>query len=134
MDHFVKKFRVPIKPRRGELPFAEPFDDGEIRRVFKVSCPDQLDAIKTVIGEGILSPRAPKLIFPSQLLSIFLSNCLDALQSYDVMKIIVDDSVQPGFLRQDELLKCVEKYNLVIGNGYILGLIPRWDLKHTKSG
>lgn len=36
-----------------------------------------------------------------------------------------------GFLRQGELLKCVQKYTLGIGNGYILGIFPRRDLKHT---
>lgn len=133
MDHYLKNFRVPVKPREGELPLAEPFDDGELGIIFKVSCPDRIDAIKKVIGEGIIAPQAPRLLFPSQLLSIFLSNYLDALQSFELLKIIVDDSIQPGFLKQGEMLKCVQKYNLGEGNGYILGIFPRWDLKHTKS-
>lgn len=65
MYHFLKKYRVLVKPRRGEFPFIEPIDDGEIGRVFKVSCPNQLDAIKIIIGKGILSPLAPRLLFPS---------------------------------------------------------------------
>ncbi|GLJ49367.1 hypothetical protein SUGI_1044340 [Cryptomeria japonica] len=59
---------------------------------------------------------------------------MDGLQYYDLLEIILDDSVQLGFLKQGELFKCVQKYNLGSGNGYILGVFPRWDLKHTKSG
>ncbi|GLJ28026.1 hypothetical protein SUGI_0550330 [Cryptomeria japonica] len=127
-------FRVPIDPRVGELPFDEPLDDGELGRVFRVSCPQRLDAVKTIIGEEILKPHAFKLLFPSQLLSVFLSNCMDGLQSYNMLKIIVDDAILPGFIKQGELLQCVQNYNLGNDSAFILGIFPRRDLKYSKLG
>lgn len=49
---------------------------------FKVGCRQYRRSIERTIGEETLFPQEKRLIFLSQLVSIFLSNIFDVLQSW----------------------------------------------------
>lgn len=79
MDYMAKNFRVPFKIRVGELPFFGEVNFFEISWVFRMTYPSVVDSIQMVIREEVLKLNAPRLLFTSQLLSIFLYNSMDFL-------------------------------------------------------
>lgn len=82
---------------------------------------------KRVIGEEILFPRERWAIFPSQLISIFLSNMFDLLQSLSMLELIAAKVVKHVFLLGNKLLLAIQRYDLWEGNAHIGGIFL-WHL------
>lgn len=94
-----------------------------------MSCPSLLDSIQTILGQEILCPSSPRLLFPTQVLSIFLLNVMDLVQSFVFLSIVVQESVSPNYLNEDELLQAIQGYKLEKGKAFIGGIFPKYYLR-----
>lgn len=63
-------------------------------------------------------------IYPSQFVSIFLSNVFDLLKSLSMLELIASKVVKDVFLHGNKLLVVVQKYDLWEGNAHIGGIFP----------
>ncbi|GLJ25419.1 hypothetical protein SUGI_0486700 [Cryptomeria japonica] len=96
MDYKPRNYRVHISMADWECPFTGHITNDMLHQVFNTSN-YQKRSVKMIIREEILFPQASKLLFPSQLVSIFLSNAMDLLQSLDSLEHIAK-RVQTGAL------------------------------------
>lgn len=81
-----------------------------------------------MIGEEIMFPQARQAIFPSQLISIFLSNAFDLLQSLSMLELITAKVVKHEFQPSNKLLLATQRYDLWEGNAHIGGIFLRYFL------
>ena len=60
-------------------------------------------AIQNIIGEELLCPSALVFLYPSRVISIFLSNAMDLLQSPDMLRVLAHKVILPHFLVDNKL-------------------------------
>lgn len=65
MEYIVKNFKVPMQIKAGECPFFGDIREFELSFIFRVSFPSMVDNVRVVIGDHVLSPSAPRILFPS---------------------------------------------------------------------
>lgn len=119
MDYYPRNYRVFLELKDWELPFLGCIKDDMLAVIFFCDRPHIRRGIKRTIGHEILFPPGKRLIYPSQILSIFLSNALDLLQSPFHLELIVSRFVRPGFLQGGRLVKACQKYDLWSGAALI---------------
>lgn len=117
-----------------ECPYSGHDTDEVLGQVFHVQSNHTRRSVKRIIGEEIIIfPQASRLIFPSQLLSIFLWNALDLLQSLELLEIIVERLVCDVYLPANKLISTIEKYDMWEGESEIGGLFPRYLLQNGHA-
>lgn len=97
MEYMSHKFRVNISVEEWERPLIDHISYDQLGQVFLTHSYQVRKSIKHLIGEEILFPQARRLIFPSHLVSIFLLNSLDMLQSLSLLEIIASKVVKEIF-------------------------------------
>lgn len=63
-------------------------NDRDLDQLFLLHNLELRRAIKDFIGEEMLSPQAKRIMYSHQILSSFLSNALDLLQSIPLMDLV----------------------------------------------
>ncbi|GLJ12406.1 hypothetical protein SUGI_0190180 [Cryptomeria japonica] len=124
IEYMSQNYRVAISVAPGERPFSDKILDEQLAQVFNVHCYQYKKSIKRIIGDEILFPQARRVFFPSQLVSIYLSNALDLLQSLSSLELIARKVVKNELLSDNKLLLAVQNYDLWKGQAYIGGLFP----------
>lgn len=130
MEFFPHNYRIFILVNEWELPISEEIGDVELQLVFKDHCATLKNHIKRVVGGEILEPEAKRLIYPSHLLSIFISNLMDLLQDVKLVESVTNKVVNEEYLQNDVLYKSYQRYDLWKGHGYVGGLFPKHFLLH----
>lgn len=108
-----------------EHPYSGHITDEILGQFFNVQSNHTRRSVKRIIGEEILFPQAGRLIFPYQLVSIFLSNTLDLLQSLELLEIITERVACDVYLPSNKLISIVQKYDMWEGEVEIGGLFQR---------
>lgn len=104
-----------MEPEDWEIPFLRCIKDDMLAIIFFCEQPHIERGMKRIIGHEILSPLAKRLIYPSQILSVLLSNALDLLQSSLHLELIVSRFIRLSFLQGGKLVKVCQKYDLWSG-------------------
>ena len=102
MDYYPRNYRVFLETEEWEMPFLGCIKDDMFAIIFFYDHPNIQRGIKRIIGHDILFPLGKRLIYPSQILSIFL---LNALQSLFHLELIVSRFIKPSFCREASLPK-----------------------------
>ena len=68
--------------------------------------------ISRVIGEEVLSLAVRRVIFPSQIIPIFLSNALDLLQSMKDLLSICKKVFKYSVVSEDSILVAIQNYDM----------------------
>ena len=84
--------------------------------------------IRHINGEELLCPSALVFIYPSQVISIFLSNAMDLLQSPDMLQVLASKVIFPHFLMDNKLDMAMKKYDLWNGMALVGGLFSHFQL------
>ena len=75
--------------------------------------PDEVEnAALAVIGGEILMPKAPRCLYHSQVLSIFLSNTFDMIPDYRILMRLAAKCIKQEFPGVDVLRQAVKRYSL----------------------
>lgn len=128
----VRNYRMPVLVKSWEELFLACIEKDELQKFFKVNYKSVLNCIKVIIGEDVFHTELQMIIFPTNLLSIFLSNILDLVQNFNVLKNIANKFVISLYLENDALLQSVQQYDFTKGDGLVGGLFPR-HLIHFKK-
>ena len=81
-------------------------------------------AIRSIIGDGVLRPRAPRPIYQTQILSILYSNIYDMLPEYRKMMKIEEFYINPPFVNAAILDEAISGYSLHGSKAWVGGIIP----------
>lgn len=125
LEYIPQNYRINISMPEWEQPFSEHITNEHIGLVFLSHSYQVWKSIKRIISEHILFPQSRRIIFSSQLVSIFLSNALYLLQSMPLLEIIFAKVVRYVFLLDNKILLVVQRYDLWDGATYIGGIFPR---------
>ena len=77
-------------------------------QIFIIHSPTVRRAIWHIISEELLCPSTPLLFYPSQLLSIFLSNAMDLMQSPKMLHVLAQKVILPHFLADNKLIMAMQ--------------------------
>ena len=80
-------------------------------------------AIRSIIGDGVLRPRAPRPIYQTQILSILYSNIYDMLSEYRTMMKIEEFCINPPFVNAAILDEAISGYLLQGSKAWVGGII-----------
>ena len=87
--------------------------DVVIDQMFIVHSPTVRREIRHIIGEELLCPLAPLFFYPSQLISLFLSNVMDLMQSLEMLHALARKVIHPHFLASNKLILAMQ--NMLYG-------------------
>ena len=71
-----------------------------------------VNAVLAVIGDEFLLPKAPRCLYHSKVVSIFLSNTLDMLPDYKIFMRVAAKCIKQEFTGVDVLHGVVKRYRL----------------------
>lgn len=128
MEYQPRNYRISLPINDWELPLSDQISDENPSQMFKTHCVQFRKRIKRIIGDEILYPNARGVIFPSQVISTFLSNSIDLFQSFHSLQIIAEKVIKEVFIQENRLLSLVQAYDLWQGQGRIGALFPRYFL------
>lgn len=133
MDYHSKNYRVWFPVQRWERPFTGRMEEFHLQTIFKLRCPYDYRWLKCIIGMKFLHPKSRRLLYPSNSLSIFISNLLDMLQCLDSVIVIAEKMVNDIFLQNDALVEWAQKYVFGMGEGYVGGIFLPHFLPHNRA-
>ena len=122
---YPKKFFFLLQPMVDEDALSHPLDDEVLDIMFIFPSSSTHRVIHTVIGEDFFSTNSRHVLYPSNLVSIFLSNAMDLLQSTSRLEIIAFKVVRPVFWAQNKLKQAMQSYDLWARNALVGGLFSR---------
>ena len=103
-----KKFRIWLPPTLEEVVLPKDIMDAVIDQMFIVHLPTVRRAIQHIIGDDLLCPLAPLFFYPSQLISIFLSNAMNLMQSQEMLHALGQKVIHPHFLAGNKLILAMQ--------------------------
>ena len=81
-------------------------------------------AIRNIIRDGVLRPRAPHPIYQTQILSILYSDIYDMLPEYRMTMKIEEFYINPPFVNATILDEAISGYSLHGSKAWVGGIIP----------
>ena len=81
-----KKNRIWLQSALDEVVLPRHIMDEVLNQMFIMNSHSVSSAIRCIIGEELLCPSALVFLYPSQVISIFLSNAMDLLQSPELLQ------------------------------------------------
>ncbi|GLJ09967.1 hypothetical protein SUGI_0119270 [Cryptomeria japonica] len=91
-----------------------------VQKIFNIICPKTKKAIHCIVGVQIID-AFPRLLYPTHVASMFLSNAMDLLQSYGLV-VQLADYVHASFYSGHALNTAIQGYDLHSGKGLVGGL------------
>ena len=82
-------YKILLELEGWEQSFLGWIKDDMLLTPFFYDCPHIRRGIKRIIGHGIIFPTSKRLIYPSHILLVFLSNAMDLMQSSFHVELIV---------------------------------------------
>ena len=82
--------------------------DEVMDQMFIVHSPMVRRAIWHIIGDEFFCPMAPLFFYPSHLISIFLSNVMDIIQSLVMLHALAQKVIHPHFLDDNKLVMAMQ--------------------------
>ena len=107
-----KNFQIWIQPALDEDVLPKPITDEVICQMFIINSNLVCSSIRCIIGEELLCPSALVFFYPSQFISIFLSNVMDLIQSPELLQVLAHKVILPLFLLDFKLEQAMQKYDL----------------------
>ena len=114
--------RIPIL--QWEFPLKLTYLRGDFEELFQKMPREVEHAIRSIIGDGVLRPRAPRPIYQTQILSILYSNIYDVLPEYRTMMKIEEVCINPPFVNAAILDEAISGYSLHGSKAWVGGIIP----------
>lgn len=125
--------RVPVRIKEPSTKFHGHIDDEDLDQLFHLQNPQIRRAVKDFIGEEILSLQAKIILFPYQILSSFLSNALDLLQSIPLLEIVFFKLVRQNVLEPATFHEALANYNLWQGSALLGGLFLQHCIQSSHA-
>ena len=116
-----KKNCIWLPPALEEVVLPSHVTDEVMNQMFIMHSHVVRRAIQHIIGEELLFPLALLFLYPSQVISIFLSNAMDLLQSPKMLQVLARKVILPHFLVDNELTLAMQKYDLWNGMALVGG-------------
>ena len=123
-----KNFRIWIQSALDEAVLPKPITDEVIHQMFIINSNLVCSSIRCIIGEELLCPSALVFFYPSQLISIFLSNVMDLIQSPELLQVLARKVILPHFLLDFKLEQAMQKYDLWNGMALVGGLFSHFQI------
>ena len=123
-----KKFHIWLQLTLDEAVLPKHVTDEVMNQMFIMHSHTVRTAIQNIIGEELLHPLALVFLYPSQVISIFLSNAMDLLQSLDMLQALARKVIFPHFLVDNKLNMAMQKYDLWNGMALVGGLFSHFQL------
>ena len=120
-----KNYRIFLQLVVDEEALSHPLDDEVLDIMFILLSSSTRRAIHHVIGEDFYSKTSRHVLYPSDLVSIFLSNAMDLLQSTSRLEIIAYKVVKLEFWAQNKLKQAMQSYDLWSRNALVGRLFSR---------
>ena len=89
-----KNFKIKLQPVLDEDALSHPLNDAVLDTMFIMHSYNICRVIQTIIGEDLFSISSRTMLIPSNLVSIFLSNAMELIQSTLRLEIIAIKVVQ----------------------------------------
>ena len=124
-QHWVmlpKNFRIWIPLRLDEGVFPADVSDVVLDLMFIVHSPNVWRAIQHVIGEELLVSIVLHFLYPSNFISIFLSNTMDLMKSPLLLQLLAQKVIQDHFIANNKLSITMQHYDLWSSMALVEGL------------
>ena len=135
-QHYVimpENFCIFLPPALEENVLPNIIIDEVLDQMFLIYSITVRRAIRYIIGEELLCPSALMFFYPSQLVSIFLSNAMDLLQSLEMLQALAHKVIRPHYLVDNKLILAMKKYDLWNGVALVGGLFSHFQLLHKHE-
>ena len=86
-------------------------------------------AIRHIIGGEFFCSSTLTFRYPSQLISIFLSNAMDLMQFPDLLHTLAHKVIHPQYMADNKLILAMQKYDLWNGVALVGGLFSHFQLQ-----
>ena len=123
-----KKIWIWLQPTLDEAVLPKNIMDEVLSQMFIINSSLVCSGIQCIIGEELLFPSTLVFFYPSQVISIFLSNVMDLIQSPKLLQGLARKVILPHFLLDFKLEKAMQKYDLWNGMALVGGLILHFQI------
>ena len=123
-----KFFWIWLKPTLDEAVLPKHITDEVLSQMFIINSSLVYSSIWCIIGEEFLFPSTLVFFYPSQVISIFLSNVMDLIQSLELLQGLGQKVILPYFLLDFKLEKAMQKYDLWNGMALVGGLFSHFQI------
>ena len=123
-----KKNSIWLPPTLEEVVLPSHVTNEVMNQMFIMHSPTVQTVIRHIIGEELLYPLALVFLYPSKVISIFLSNAMDLLQSPDMLQALAQKVILPHFLVDKKLTMVMQKYDLWNDMALVGGLFSHSQL------
>lgn len=132
-DYMPWNDQVSVQIPEPSTTFHGHINDTNLDQLFLLHNPQLRRVVKDFIDEEMLSPQAKRILYPYQLLSSFLSNALDLLQSIPLLELVFFKLVRQDVLSLASFHEALAKYNLWQGLALLGGLFPCYFIQYSHA-
>ena len=111
MEYYPRNYRIFLELEGWEQSFLGWIKDDMLLTPFFYDCPHIRRGIKRIIGNAILFPTGKRLIYPSHILPVFLSNSMELLQSPFHVELLAARFIRSVYLHENKLSKFCQRYD-----------------------
>ena len=128
-----KNYRIFLPSILGEKVFPTTVTDEVMDQMFLIYSVTARRDIQHIIGEELFCSSALTFLYPSQLISIFLSNAMDLMQSPDLLHTLAQKVIHPQYMADNKLILAMQNYDLWNGAALVGGLFSHFQLQQIHE-
>ena len=128
-----KNYRICLPSILEEKVLPTTITDEVMDQMFLIYSTTARRSILHIIGGEFFCSSALMFLYPSQLISIFLSNAMDLMQSPELLHTLAHKVIHPQYLADQKLILAMQKYDLWNGAALVGGLFSHFQLQQIHQ-
>ncbi|GLJ21507.1 hypothetical protein SUGI_0397580 [Cryptomeria japonica] len=113
--------RIYIPPPKWDCPIIGPIDTTTMAHIFRFHSPSIEESLRTILGEEFLQ-NASSSVYYSDVVSCFLSNCMDLVQDPEFVEKFANSYIQDYFTPSIGYNVAINAYDASNHNGLLGGI------------